>query len=1163
MTNLNNVRANQIVCQNVTANLPVCQSTLKKLRKAATLFLTALLFSFTQHTAAQEIFQFEVTVPDDGTFSIPLSGRLNNTNNKPYNWYIDWGDGTQQNIANTDSGAPQNSTTSIGIPHTYSVAGVYTITITPDASTDAWFAAFGFYNNTSGANIQSNKDMLTKVLSPITPLMTRTQEQLNAGTAPHMEWAYTFFYCRNILMGQFFSFNHDWNNITNVGINFAIGMFDGCSGNSFTMNEIFNLPSAITIVGDGFANSMFRNCSGTSFSMNEIFNFPSEITTIGNAFANGMFFLCSGDAFAMNDIFNLPSGITTVGDGFSSAMFANCSGNSFTMNEIFNLPNGIITVGNIFAIGMFDGCSGNSFTMNEIFNLPSGITTVGNNFVNYMFRDCSGTSFAMNDIFNLPNGITTVGNNFAQGMFRGCSGNSFTMNEIFNLPSGITTVGGWFAQEMFSGCSGASFKINNIFKFPLLSQTQLNQSYVFYRTFYNLGSGSPQTRYASSIINGNSLPSSSRFTFSGSPCFVDIDYIHTIWGGGGQTPPPPIITTPSPLPNGEVENVYNFALSATSHTQIMWYLNDNSNSLPPGLTLSADGEIYGTPTVAGIYNFSITAENSGGFDSKDFTITIEKGTPNVTFPTNATLVYGQTLAEAIFDGHSGDGTFEFTNSTFAPTVAQSGESFEMMFTPTDDANYNSATQDVIVTVNQAEGSFITIEPIPTTYTPTLTLADLELPAGYEWENPATSLNAGDNQQFAATYTDPSGNYTTAQGNIIVNVAKAEGIFEELAPITAIYSPTLTLADLEIPAGYEWENPATSLNVGDNQQFAATYTDPSGNYTPAQGNITVNVAKAEGIFEEIAPIPAVYTPTLSLSDLELPDEYEWENPETSLNAGDNQQFAATYTDPSGNYTTAEGNITVNVAKAEGIFEELNPILAIYSPTLTLADLEIPADYEWENPEASLNAGDNQQFTATYTDPSGNYTTAQGNITVNVAKAEGSLVETPIDDEVGTTTISIYPISPPSTGQSVEYAIDLTNVTPNSGWQFETLFEGLTENTTYFIFARSAENENYNAGAASEPLEVKTEEVGIDNISQNGKLQVYPNPTTGEFSVFSFQLSDVGSNNIRQIEIFDAAGRIVHRVPCTVNRATVEIDISHLSNGIYFVKVGNEIVKIVKK
>jgi len=98
------------------------------------------------------------------------------------------------------------------------------------------------------------------------------------------------------------------------------------------------------------------------------------------------------------------------------------------------------------------------------------------------------------------------------------------------------------------------------------------------------------------------------------------------------------------------------------------------------------------------------------------------------------------------------------------------------------------------------------------------------------------------------------------------------------------------------------------------------------------------------------------------------------------------------------------------------------------------------------------------------------------------------------------------------------------------------------------------------------------LGITNYEfGNSNLVVYPNPTNGQFSVVSSEMSVVS------IEIYDAVGLLVHREPCTVNRvpctmyrepftvnrATVDIDISHLPAGIYFVKVGKEMVKVVKK
>ena len=57
--------------------------------------------------------------------------------------------------------------------------------------------------------------------------------------------------------------------------------------------------------------------------------------------------------------------------------------------------------------------------------------------------------------------------------------------------------------------------------------------------------------------------------------------------------------------------------------------------------------------------------------------------------------------------------------------------------------------------------------------------------------------------------------------------------------------------------------------------------------------------------------------------------------------------------------------------------------------------------------------------------------------------------------------------------MEYAISATSGTaPSSGWQADRTFNGLTANTTYYVYARSAQNAGYNAGAAQQSAAIKT-------------------------------------------------------------------------------------------
>ena len=77
---------------------------------------------------------------------------------------------------------------------------------------------------------------------------------------------------------------------------------------------------------------------------------------------------------------------------------------------------------------------------------------------------------------------------------------------------------------------------------------------------------------------------------------------------------------------------------------------------------------------------------------------------------------------------------------------------------------------------------------------------------------------------------------------------------------------------------------------------------------------------------------------------------------------------------------------------------------------------------------------------------------------------------------------------------------------------------------------------------------------ENIAQN--IQIYPNPTTGELHVTCH------SSLVTNVEIFDVYGRNVTPHTATHTPLTA-IDISHLSAGIYFVKISTEKGEVIRK
>lgn len=86
-----------------------------------------------------------------------------------------------------------------------------------------------------------------------------------------------------------------------------------------------------------------------------------------------------------------------------------------------------------------------------------------------------------------------------------------------------------------------------------------------------------------------------------------------------------------------------------------------------------------------------------------------------------------------------------------------------------------------------------------------------------------------------------------------------------------------------------------------------------------------------------------------------------------------------------------------------------------------------------------------------------------------------------------------------------------------------------------------------------LFIAVESTGIDAISAAGSVYVYPNPATNFITV-----NGVGQAEY-PVEIYSSFGLLL---VSTTTSANAKIDVSSFAAGLYFVKVGNEIVKFNK-
>ena len=306
----------------------------------------------------------------------------------------------------------------------------------------------------------------------------------------------------------------------------------------------------------------------------------------------------------------------------------------------------------------------------------------------------------------------------------------------------------------------------------------------------------------------------------------------------------PSITTPSPLPAGELSVPYSQTLAASGGTNTGFSWTVTAGSLPAGLTLSAGGVISGTPTTAGPSNFTVQVTDSGsGKASQAFTLNIITGPGIITtsLPSGpAEVSYSQTLTAS---GGTGLGfTWSVTHGLLPPGLGLSPNgaisglpsitgSFPFTVTVTDSGG-GSASKALTIIVTAAL-SITTTSPLPAgeataPYSQTLTAAGGS-GAPFRWSvsggsslPPGLSLTANaltgtptttGGFTFGLTVTDSGGN--SVSGVFLLNITAGPSITTSVLPpgeTTVPYSQTLS-ATGGTNSGFVWTVTGGSLPAG--------------------------------------------------------------------------------------------------------------------------------------------------------------------------------------------------------------------------------------------------------------------------------------------------------------------------------------------------------------
>lgn len=655
-----------------------------------------------------------------------------------------------------------------------------------------------------------------------------------------------------------------------------------------------------------------------------------------------------------------------------------------------------------------------------------------------------------------------------------------------------------------------------------------------------------------SITGTSSICSGTTNTYSISPVAGANSYTWTLPSGWSGTSTTNSITTTASATSGNITVTANNACGSS----IAATLPITVNSIP-----AAPSSISGNTAVCqGSANvYSVSSDPS----ATSYTWTLPGGWSGSSTTNSITTTAGPTGGNISVSASNSCGTSSSTSNVVSVSTA------------------SPSTPGVI------SGSTSICSGTPTTYSvaavPGATSYIWSIPAGWTGTSNTNSITVTDNGTggvISVFAQNACGNSTFSTISLAVStsIPSNPGTISGNSAVCLGSSNTYSVNAVSGATSYTWTLPSGWTGSSSTNSINATASSSTGNITVTANNSCGNSTASSITILSVLTIPVNpgtisgsttvcdgSSNTYSITPAGDASTYNWTLPSgwggsstsssiSTTAASNGGVISVTGTNFCGTSTASNLTVSVNTIPATPIaISGLNPICEGTTNTYSVPTVSGVTSYSWTLPPGWSGSSTTNTINAT--------ASANGG-TISVMASNSCGLSSPAN-----LTITVNPLPTVGLNLSIDTlcinaaAVSLTGGSPSGGTYSGTgvnsgTFNPALSGTGNFTISYSFIDANSCSNTATDNIVVDNC-LGLSDFNDLSNLKIYPNPTSGILFIENAASTNVSTN----VKVIDLTGKIVLTI--NVNSNLISLDLSTLSNGMYFIHIQTDKTTTIKK